>query len=160
TSVSEIVRAALRARLGDDGDPPGGGTRRRAGHHGPTEAETCRDYVVPRLKEAGWEDDQIVEQYRITDGRVISVGGKHRRDKSLRADYVLEYRPGLPVAVVEAKRSYSIPGKGIQQAKNYASLLDVPFAYSTNGQGIVEDNRNTGIERDDLVGFPSPEVLW
>jgi len=160
TSVSEIVRAALRTRLGGGDDPSGGGARRRAGRLGPTEAETCRDYVVPRLKEAGWEDEQIVEQYRITDGRVISVARKHRRDRELRADYVLEYRPGLPVAVVEAKRSYSIPGKGIQQAKSYASLLDVPFAYSTNGQGIVEDDRNTGIERDDLVGFPSPAVLW
>ncbi len=161
TSVSEIVRAAMRARL-DDGepDPPGGGSRRTASRHGPTEADTCRDYVVPRLKEAGWDDDQIVEQYRITDGRVLSVGKKHRRDTPLRADYVLEYRPGLAIAVVEAKRSYAIPGRGIQQAKRYASLLDVPFSYSTNGRGIVEDDRNTGIERDDLVGFPPPEVLW
>lgn len=163
TSVSEIVRAALRTRLDDPvTDPPGGGSRSRTGTrpHGPTEADTCRDYVVPRLKEAGWDDDQIVEQYRITDGRVLSVGEKHRRDTPLRADYVLEYRPGFPIAVVEAKRSYAIPGKGVQQAKRYASLLDVPFAYSTNGNGIVEDDRNTGIERDDLAGFPSPEVLW
>ncbi len=161
TSVSEIVRAAMRARL-DDGepDPPGPGSLAAASRHGPTEADTCRDYVVPRLKEAGWGDDEIVEQYRITDGRVLSVGKKHRRDVPLRADYVLEYRPGFPIAVVEAKRSYAIPGKGLQQAKRYASLLDVPFAYSTNGKGIVEDDRNTGLERDDLVGFPSPEVLW
>lgn len=161
TSVSEIVRAALRARLDDgDADPPGGGSRSRAGRHGPTEDETCRDYVVPRLKDAGWDDDQIVEQYRITDGRVLSVGKKHRRDTPLRADYVLEYEPGFQIAVVEAKRSYAIPGKGLQQAKRYASLLDVPFSYSTNGKGIVEDDRNTGIERDDLAGFPSPDVLW
>jgi type I restriction enzyme R subunit len=161
TSLSEIVRTALRVRLGGgDPDPPGGVAHPRTSRHGPTEADTCRDYVVPRLKEAGWEDDQIVEQYRITDGRVISVGTKHRRDTPLRADYVLEYRPGLPIAVVEAKRTYSIPGKGLQQAKRYASLLDIPFSYSTNGEGIVEDDRNTGIERDDLVGFPSPEALW
>lgn len=161
TSVSEIVRTSLRARL-DDGepDPPGGRSRGRGRRHGPTEADTCRDYVVPRLKEAGWDDDQIAEQYRITDGRVLSVGKKHRRDTPLRADYVLEYRPGLPLAVVEAKRSYAIPGKGLQQAKRYASLLDVPFSYSTNGNGIVEDDRNTGIERDALAGFPSPDVLW
>ncbi len=164
TSVSEVVRAALRARLdGGDSDPPGGdagrGVRARA-RYGPTEADTCRDYVVPRLKEAGWDDDQIVEQYRITDGRIVSVGKKHRRTNALRADYVLEYRPGLPLAVVEAKRSYAIPGKGLQQAKRYASLLDVPFSYSTNGSGIVEDDRNTGTERADLAGFPSPEVLW
>jgi predicted HicB family RNase H-like nuclease len=61
TSVSEIVRQALRARLGgDDTDPSGGGARRRSGRHGPTEADTCRDYVVSRLKVAGWDDDQIV----------------------------------------------------------------------------------------------------
>ncbi len=161
TSVSEIVRAALRARLdGGDTDPPGSGSSPRANRHGPTEADTCRDYVVPRLKEAGWNDDQIVEQYRITDGRVLRVGKKHRRDTPLRADYVLEYRPGLPIAVVEAKRSYAIPGKGLQQAKRYASLLDVPFSYSTNGTRVVEDDRNSGIERDELVAFPSPEVLW
>lgn len=161
TSVSEIVRAAVRVRLGGgDTDPPRGVARSRTNRHGPTETDTCRDYVVPRLKEAGWNDDQIVEQYRITDGRIIKVGKKHRRDHPLRADYVLEYRPGLPIAVVEAKRSHSIPGKGLQQAKRYASLLDVPFAYSTNGKGIVEDDRNTGIERDDLAGFPSPQVLW
>ncbi|MDX6296472.1 MAG: type restriction enzyme subunit [Nocardioidaceae bacterium] len=162
TSVSEIVRAALRARLdgGGDGDPPGGGARPRVGRHGPTEDETCREYVVPRLKDAGWNDDQIVEQYRITDGRIISVGKKHRRDKPLRADFVLEYEPGFPIAVVEAKRTYAIPGKGLQQAKRYASLLDVPFSYSTNGKGIVEDDRNTGIERDHLAGFPSPDMLW
>lgn len=161
TSLSEIVRTALRARLGGgDTDPPGAVAHPRTSRHGPTEADTCRDYVMPRLEEAGWEGDQIVEQYRITDGRVISVGTKHRRDTPLRADYVLEYRPGLPIAVVEAKRAYSIPGKGLQQAKRYAALLDVPFCYSTNGEGIVEDDRNTGIERDDLVGFPSPDVLW
>jgi len=78
----------------------------------------------------------------------------------LRADYVLEYQPGLPIAVVEAKREYAIPGKGLQQAKDYARLLDAPFAYSTNGREIVEDDRNTGIERDRLTAFPSPDDLW
>ena len=80
---------------------------------------------MPRLKEAGWDDDHIVEQYRITDGRVLSVGTKPRRDTPLRADYVLKYEPGFPIVVVEAKRSFAIPGKGLQQAKRYASLLDV-----------------------------------
>jgi type I restriction enzyme R subunit len=161
TSVSEIVRAALRARLDDDNaNPPGGGSLPPASRRGPTEDETCQYYVMPRLKDAGWMDDQIIEQYRITDGRVTSMGKRHRRETALRADYVLEYRPGLPIAVVEAKRSYAIPGKGIQQAKRYASLLDVPFSYSTNGHGIVEVDGNTGIERDDIAGFPSPDILW
>jgi type I restriction enzyme, R subunit len=161
TSVSEIIRAALRAYLDDpDPGPPAATSKSPRTGRRPTEADTCRDYVVPRLKAAGWDDDQIVEQYRITDGRIVAVGRKHRRAEALRADYVLEYQPGLAIAVVEAKREHEIPGKGLQQAKNYAQLLDVPFAFSTNGKGIVEDDRNTGIERDDLSGFPTPEMLW
>jgi type I restriction enzyme, R subunit len=135
-------------------------SRYGTGVAGPLEKDTCRDYVVPRLKAAGWSDDQIQEQFRITDGRVLAVGKKHRRGNELRADYVLEYRPGVPVAVVEAKREYAIPGNGLQQAKDYAQLLDLPFAYSTNGKGIVEDDRDTGLENDKLVAFPGPEELW
>ena len=127
---------------------------------GPLEKDTCRDYVLPRLTAAGWTDDQIQEQFPITDGRIITVGKRHRRGDALWADYVLEYRPGVPIAVVEAKREYSIPGKGLQQGKNYAQLLDLPFAYSTNGKGIVEDDRDTGIENDKLDAFPGPEELW
>ncbi|MGV0050807.1 EcoAI/FtnUII family type I restriction enzme subunit R [Mycobacterium colombiense] len=161
TSVSEIVRAALRALLdGPQPDPPTTAAPSGPRVRRPTEADTCRDYVVPRLKDAGWTDDQIVEQYRITDGRIVRIGSKHRRADALRADYVLEYRPGLPIAVVEAKRQYSTPGHGMQQAKNYAQLLDVPFAYSTNGVSVVEDDRNTGIERANLPAFPSPDSLW
>jgi type I restriction enzyme R subunit len=160
TSVSEVIRSALRASLaGSQPDPPPATVKSRARRR-PTEADTCRDYVLPRLREAGWDEDQIVEQYGITAGRVITVGKKHRRAEALRADYVLEYKPGVPIAVVEAKREHAIPGKGLQQAKNYAQLLDVPFAFSTNGRGIVEDDRNTGIERENLTAFPSPDVLW
>lgn len=127
---------------------------------GPLEKDTCREYVLPLLKAAGWTDDQILEQFPITAGRVISVGKKHRRGDALRADYVLEFRPGVPIAVVEAKRAYAIPGKGLQQAKNYAQLLDLPLAYSTNGKGIVEDDRDTGLENDKLKAFPSPATAW
>jgi type I restriction enzyme R subunit len=127
---------------------------------GPKEKDTCRDYVLPRLQAAGWNDDQIQEQFPITDGRIITVGKKHRRDDPLRADYVLQYRPGVPIAVVEAKREYAIPGEGLQQAKDYAQLLDLPFAYSTNGKEIVEDDHNTGLETDRLMTFPSPDDLW
>ena len=127
---------------------------------GPKESDTCRDYVLPRLKAADWQPEQIIEQYPITDGRIVPHGKKHRREKALRADYVLEFRPGVPVAVVEAKREYAIPGKGLQQAKRYGDLLDIPFRYSTNGKGIVEDDRDTGLELDNLTAFPSPGELW
>ena len=127
---------------------------------GPLETDTCRDYVLPLLTSAGWTADQIQEQFPITAGRITTVGRGHRRAEELRADYVLEYAPGVPVAVVEAKREYSIPGKGLQQAKNYGRLLDLPLAYSTNGRGIVEDDRDTGQEHDGLTSFPSPDEAW
>jgi type I restriction enzyme R subunit len=127
---------------------------------GPLERDTCRDYVLPRLRAAGWSDDRIQMEFPITDGRIISVGTKHRRGDALRADYVLEYAPGVPIAVVEAKREYSIPGKGMQQAKNYARLLDVPVAYATNGKRIVEDDRVSGQETENLDAFAGPEELW
>ncbi|MDV3267143.1 EcoAI/FtnUII family type I restriction enzme subunit R [Mycobacterium avium] len=161
TSVSEIVRAALRTLFGDpEDDPPTTPGASLKSRRRPSEADTCRNYVLPKLKDAGWTEEQIIEQYRITDGRIVKVGSKHRRTAPLRADYVLEYEPGMPIGVVEAKREYSTPGKGMQQAKNYAQLLDVPFAYSTNGVSIVEDDRNAGIERANLSTFPSPEMLW
>lgn len=127
---------------------------------GPLEKDTCRDHVLPLLAQAGWAPDQIVEQYPITAGRITAVGRRHRRGEALRADYVLEYKPGVPIAVVEAKRELANPGSGMQQAKNYAELLDLPFAYSTNGRGIVEHDGDTGQEDDRLVGFPSPDALW
>jgi type I restriction enzyme, R subunit len=115
--------------------------------------------VRPRLEAAGWSRDQILEQFPITDGRLIISGRRPRRGDALWADYVLEYRPGVAVAVVEAKREYRNAGDGMQQAKRYAQMLDLPFAYSSNGKGIVEDDRDTGEERM-VTAFPSPVQLW
>jgi type I restriction enzyme R subunit len=126
---------------------------------GPLESETCRDYVVPRLQSAGWSLEQIVEQYPITDGRIQISRGRHRRDKPLRADYLLEITPGFAVAVVEAKREYKLPSDGLQQAMRYAERLDVPLAYSTNGKGIVEHDFDSGAQTP-LDGFPSPSDAW
>lgn len=127
---------------------------------GPLEKDTCRDYVLPLLMAAGWTEDQIQQQFPITAGRITTVGKRQRRGEELRADYVLEYTPGVAVAVVEAKREDAIPGKGLQQAKNYGRLLDLPLAYSTNGHGIVEDDRDTGLENDRLSTFPGPDEAW
>jgi len=126
---------------------------------GPLEAETCRDYVVPRLRDAGWSEDRIVEQYPVTDGRIAVVRGKHRRGERLRADYLLEVEPGFAVAVVEAKREHRLPSDGLQQAMRYAELLDLPLAYSTNGTGIVEHDFDTGLQTA-LDRFPSPDEAW
>lgn len=131
---------------------------------GPLERETCRDYVVPALRRSGWGEDQVVEQYPVTDGRIVprphSAGSRrrHRRERELRADYLLEVRSGFAVAVVEAKREHKLPGDGLQQAKRYAELLDLPLAYATNGHGIVEHDYDTGRERS-LTAFPTPDEM-
>lgn len=124
-----------------------------------TEADTCRIYVLPAIYAAGWTDDQIKEQPTFTPGRIIVAAGKVRRGKPKRLDYLLSFRRDLPLAVVEAKPEDALPGSGLQQAKQYAELLDVKFAYSTNGRGIVEHDFTTGIESV-LDGYPSPATLW
>ncbi|MGI8554047.1 MAG: EcoAI/FtnUII family type I restriction enzme subunit R [Dehalococcoidia bacterium] len=125
----------------------------------PTEADTCRTYVLPALYRAGWTDDHIREQASFTDGRIIVAGGKIRRGKRKRVDYLLSYRRDLPLAVVEAKPEYKLPGDGLQQAKTYGEILDLKFVYSTNGLGIVEFDYTTGVESE-LPAFPAPEDLW
>lgn len=125
----------------------------------PTEADTCRTYVVPKLYEAGWKNDQIGEQRSFTDGRILVTGRTARRGKPKRADYLLFYRPSYPLAVVEAKAAYRRPADGMQQAKDYAKTLGLLFAYATNGYGIIEFDFSTGIERE-IERFPSPRELW
>ena len=124
-----------------------------------TEADTCRKYVLPKLYAAGWNDDQINEQKSFTDGRIVVVGDKARRRPSKRADYLLRYARDFMLAVVEAKAAYKLPGDGLQQAKEYAEVLGLRFAYSTNGHGIIEFDYTTGRERE-LKAFPTPDELW
>ena len=124
-----------------------------------TEADTCRVYVLPKLYAAAWTDDQIQEQHSFTDGRIIPGTKKIRRLKQKRADYRLRYTRDFPIAVVEAKASYKTAGEGLQQAKEYAEILDLKFAYATNGKEIIEFDFLTGIERK-IDAFPSPAELW
>jgi len=124
-----------------------------------TEADTCRKYVLPKLYAAGWNDDQISEQKSFTDGRILVVGSKARRRPAKRADYLLRYARDFMLAAVEAKAAYRLPGDGLQQAKDYAAVLGLKFAYSTNGQGIVEFDFTAGKERQ-LDSFPKPADLW
>jgi len=126
-----------------------------------TEADTCRKYVVPKLQAAGWEKEphSIAEQRTFTDGRILVAGSVVKRRKGKRADYLLRYTADFPLAVVEAKAEYKTPGAGLGQAKAYADILDLRFAYSTNGLGIVEFDYLTGLERD-LAEFPTPQELW
>ncbi len=124
-----------------------------------TEADTCRKYVLPKLYAAGWNDDQINEQKSFTDGRIVVVGDKARRRPSKRADYLLRYARDFMLAVVEAKAAYKLPGDWLQQTKEYAEVLGLRFAYSTNGHGIIEFDYTTGHERE-LKAFPTPDELW
>lgn len=125
------------------------------------EADTCRKYVLPRLIDAGWDNDphSFTEQRTFTDGRLVISGEKIRRRPQKRADYLLRYTRDFPLAVVEAKAEYLTPGTGLQQAKDYAEILGLKFAYATNGRGIIEFDYLTGVEQE-LTLFPSPSELW
>src|SRR2546425_11109686 len=126
-----------------------------------TEADTCRKYVLPKLLQAGWDNDphSFTEQKTFTDGRIVVTGNKTRRRPSKRADYLLRYTRDFTISVVEAKAAYKSPGDGLQQAKDYAQILGLKFAYSTNGHGIVEHDFLTGKDSD-IEGFPTPDDLW
>ncbi len=123
------------------------------------EADTCRKYILPKLYDSGWNDDQINEQHYFTDGRIVVVGQKHFRKKGKKADYLLRLNRDIALGVVEAKADYRNPGDGMQQAKEYAQILGLHFAYSTNGKGIEEFDFTNGqqLSRDN---FPSPQELW
>ncbi len=127
----------------------------------PGEADTCRKYVVPKLLAAGWDSDphSIAEQRYFTDGRIIVRGNKAERKKGKRADYLLRYTRDFPIAVTEAKAAYKKAADGLQQARDYAEILGLKFAYATNGKEIVEFDFITGIERP-ITTFPTPAELW
>jgi len=124
-----------------------------------SEADTCRTYVLPKLYAADWTDEQIREQVTFTDGRILPAGNSHTRLPRKRADYILRYRDDFPIAVLEAKAEYKKPADGLQQAMDYAEILGLRFAYSTNGKGIVEHDYTRGRETQ-LDTFPSPDELW
>ncbi len=124
-----------------------------------TEADTCRKYVLPKLYAAGWTDEQINEQHTFTDGRIVPTGNRIRRRKQKRADYRLRMARDFPIAIVEAKASYKTAGEGLQQAKDYATILDLKFAYATNGKEIIEFDFLTGKEQT-VESFPTPDDLW
>jgi type I restriction enzyme R subunit len=127
----------------------------------PTEADTCRQYVVPKLQAAGWDSEphSIAEQRTFTNGRIVVAGTKARRLERKKSDYLLRYTPDFMIAVVEAKAEHKLPADGLQQAKDYAQILGLKFAYSTNGKGIVEFDFTTGKEAE-LQQFPTPAELW
>lgn len=130
-----------------------------------SERDICSKFITPAITKAGWDlHAQIREEVAFTKGRIIVRGKMHTRGQQKRADYILYYKPNLPIAVIEAKDNTHSVGDGMQQALNYAETLDVPFVFSSNGNGFLLHDR-TGhtnpIEREiTLADFPSPEELW
>ncbi len=127
----------------------------------PTEADTCRKLVVPKLQGAGWDNEpySIAEQRTITDGRIVPVGKGFIRRPPKRVDYLLRYRRDFPLAVVEAKPEYKTAADGLQQAKQYAEMLGLKFAYATNGAETIEFDYFTGKETN-IGTYPTPEELF
>jgi type I restriction enzyme R subunit len=126
-----------------------------------TEADTCRKLVVPKLLAAGWDSEphSIAEQRSITDGRIVPVGQGFIRKPPRRVDYLLRFERNFPLAVIEAKPAWKTAGDGLQQAKEYADMLGLKFAYATNGREIIEFDYFTG--RESLISaYPTPAELW
>ena len=130
-----------------------------------SERDICTKFITPALHKAGWDEmTQIREEVSFTKGRIIVRGKLVSRGKAKRADYVLCYKPNVPVAVIEAKDNTHAIGDGMQQALDYAETLQVPFVFSSNGDGFVfHDRTGAGVEKETtltLDDFPSPEDLW
>jgi type I restriction enzyme R subunit len=129
-----------------------------------TETDIRTKFITPAIT-AKWDVmTQVLEEKLFTDGRVIVRGKMTTRGKAKKADYILFYKPNIPLAVVEAKDNNHTVGDGMQQALDYAEILDVPFAYSSNGDAFLEHDRlaTTGnVERElPLDEFPSSDDLW
>lgn len=130
-----------------------------------SERDICTKFITPSIVAAGWNvDTQVREEVGFTDGRIYVRGKIHTRGSQKRADYILYYKPSIPIAIIEAKdNNYSV-GAGMQQALSYAEPLDVPFVFSSNGDGFLFHDKTVTsgtIEKTlPLSGFPSPEELW
>jgi len=130
-----------------------------------SERDICTKYITPALERAGWDiATQVREEFTLTNGRIIVRGKLHTRAKNKRADYVLFYKPKVPIAVIEAKDNNHSLGDGMQQGLGYAELLQVPFVFSSNGDGFLFHNKIATdgiIEREiSLEEFPSADMLW
>jgi type I restriction enzyme, R subunit len=130
-----------------------------------TESDICDQFITPAITGAGWDQgEQIRREYTFTDGRIHVHGTATRRDKRARADYLLFYQKDLPLAVVEAKDNNHSVSAGLQQALGYAEILDLPFAFSSNGDAFQFHDRTGASDPVEqtlaLDQFPSPDELW
>ena len=130
-----------------------------------TERDICTKYITPALEKAGWDIlTQVREEFPLTDGRILVRGNLHTRARNKRADYVLFYKPNIPIAIIEAKDNTHSLGDGMQQGLGYGEMLQVPFVFSSNGNGFLFHNSiatDGVIERElGLDEFPSADQLW
>ena len=127
-----------------------------------SEEDIKLQYITPALNKAGWDNQHLRMEYAFTDGRIIFQGQESQARKAKKfADYLLQAEPNkFPIAIVEAKDNNHPISGGIGQAKTYAEILDLRFAYSSNGDGFTEYDFITGQEKTlSLDEFPSPEQL-
>ena len=132
---------------------------------GLSERDICTKFITPAIRAAGWDEmSQIREEVSFTRGRIIVRGKLVTRGKAKRADYILYCKPNIPIAVIEAKDNSHSVGDGMQQALDYAEMLNIPFVFSSNGDGFVfHDRTGTSTPREanlPLDAFPSPTDLW
>jgi len=130
-----------------------------------TERDITTKYVLPAIVKAGWNlASQVREEVFFTDGRVIVKGDKTTRGERKRADVVLYYKPNIPIATIEVKDNNHSVGAGMPQSLDYAETLDVPVAFSTNGDAFLQHDRSgysSHVEkRLSMMEFPSPDEVW
>ena len=130
-----------------------------------TERDICTKYINPALTQAGWNlQTQIREEVYFTDGKIYVKGNKSKRAKGKKADYILYYKPNIPVAIIEAKDNNHRVQDGIQQGLEYSNILDIPVVFSSNGDEFYEHDKtlsNGVVERKiSLNNFPTPDELW
>lgn len=124
-----------------------------------TEEDIKFQYINPAI-ESKWDRNKISMETRITDGMINLRGNRVSRSEAKKADYILYINPQKPIAIIEAKSNKYSVSHGLQQAMQYAEMLDVPFAYSSNGDGFYEHDYLTGKERElSLEEFPSEDEL-
>ena len=130
-----------------------------------SERDICTKFITPAIKKAGWDiQTQVREEVYLTNGRIIVRGKMHTRGKRKFADYVLYHKPNIPIAIIEAKDNNHSIGDGMQQALEYSEMLNVPFIFSSNGDGFLFHNKlanNGDVETElSMDNFPSPDKLW
>src|SRR5579863_1999867 len=130
-----------------------------------SERDICSKFITPAIQASGWDLlTQVREEVGFTKGRIIVRGKLVTRGKRKQADYVLYYKPNIPLALIEAKDNNHSLGDGMQQGLEYAATLNIPFVFSSNGDGFLFHDRtaSTGTIETELAlaNFPAPDELW